>query len=76
VTALITSPKTEKPLLLAAIEAIASIRPHEAVEILGDLADSHDEDIAAAVREAIAVATALSDEDEDDEVNDDDELIH
>lgn len=75
VAALITSRETEKPLLLAAIEAIASIRPHETVALLGDLADSHDGDIAAAVDEAIAVAAGLSDEDGDDEVNDD-ELIH
>jgi hypothetical protein len=75
VAALIASRKTEKPLLLAAIEAIASIRPQEAVGILGDLADSQDEDIAAAVDEAIAVAAGLLDEDEDDDSNDD-ELIH
>jgi hypothetical protein len=74
VAALITSRETEKPLFLAAIEAMASIRPQEAVEILGDL-DSQDEDIAAAVDEAIAVAAGLSDEDEDDDSNDD-ELIH
>jgi hypothetical protein len=71
VAALITSGETEKPLLLAAIEAIASIRPDEAGEILHDLADSDDEDIVAAVDEAMAVAAGPSDEDEDDELNDD-----
>lgn len=74
VAALLTSRETEKPLLLAAIEAIASIRPHETVDILGHLAAANDEDIAAAVDEAMAVAAGLSDEDEDDESNDD-ELI-
>jgi hypothetical protein len=74
VAALITSRETEKPLLLAAIEAIAGIRPHEAAEILSDLADSDDEDIAAAVDEALAIAAGLSDEDEDDELEDDDEF--
>jgi hypothetical protein len=73
VAALIVSRETEKPLLLAAIEAIASIRPHEAGEILADLADSNDEDIAAAVDEAMAMAAGLSDE---DDLNDDDELLH
>lgn len=76
VAALVTSRETEKPLLLAAIEAIASIRPDEAGEILHDLADSDDEDIVAAVDEAMAVAAGPSDEDEDDDLNDDDEFLH
>jgi hypothetical protein len=78
VAALITSGETEKPLLLAAIEAIGSIRPDEAGEILHDLADSDDDDIVAAVDEAMALAAGLSDDDkdEDDELNDDDELPH
>ena len=42
--------------------------------VLGDLADASDEDIAAAVDEAMAVAAGFSGEDEDDESNDD-ELI-
>src|SRR5439155_11861058 len=62
VAALVTSTKTDKPLLLAAIEAIASIRPHEAVRMLDDLADSHDEDIAAA-----RGRRAPSGEDDDDD---------
>lgn len=73
VAALVTSGRTEKPLLLAAIEAIASIRPDEAGKILYDLADSDDEDVVAAVHEAIAYAEGAS-EDEDDELNDDDEF--
>lgn len=74
---LVTSGQTEKPLLLAAIDAIASIRPHEAAEILDDLADSDDEDVVAAVHEAMAVAEAASDQDkDDDELNDDDEFLH
>ena len=32
ITALVASGKTDKPLLLAAIEAVASIRPQEAAE--------------------------------------------
>ena len=67
VAALVTSGNTDKSLLLAAIDAVASIRPHEAAEILQDLADSDDEDIVAAVDEAMTMAHGLSDEDKDDD---------
>lgn len=70
---LVTSEETEKPLLLAAIEAVATIRPHEAAEILDDLADSDDEDVIEAVEEALALAAGPSDEDE--ELDDDDEFL-
>ncbi len=63
-----TSKQANKALLIAAIEAVADIRPHEAVHVLGDLADSDSEDIVTAVEEAMAVAKELSDE--DDEMND------
>jgi hypothetical protein len=72
VAALVTSGETDKPLLLAAIDAVASIRPHEAAEILDDLADSDDEDIVAAAQEAMAMAEGSSGEDADDEFDDDD----
>ena len=69
IATLVTSGETDKPLLLAAIDAVASIRPQEAPEILGDLADSDDEDIAEAVYEAMAMAEGPSDgDDEDDEL--------
>ncbi len=71
VAALVTSGNTEKPLLLAAIDAVASIRPQEALEILADLADSDDEDVADAVHEALAMAEGASRG--DDEVDDDDD---
>lgn len=67
VTALVTSRGTDKPLLLAAIEAVARIRPHEAAEILNDLTDSDDEDIVEAVFEATAMAGGLLDEDDEDD---------
>jgi hypothetical protein len=73
VAALVTSGKTEKSLLLAAIDAVASIRPHDAPERLADLADPDDEDIADAVHEALAMAEGPSGEDENDERNDDDD---
>jgi len=71
--ALVTSAKTEKSLRLAAIDAVASIRPHDALELLDDLADSDDEDIADAVHEALATAEGRSGDDENDELDDDDD---
>jgi hypothetical protein len=67
IAALVAAERTPKPLLLAAIEAVASIRPEYAPETLGDLADSDDEDIVAAVHEAIAMAGSDLDEDDEDE---------
>jgi len=61
-----------KPLLLAAIGALSSIRPVEARNILEGLAESDDEEIAEAVSEAIAAAegpTGEDDEEEDEWVN-------
>jgi hypothetical protein len=71
ITALVTSRGTDKTLLLAAIEAVARIRPREAAEILNDLTDSDDEGIVDAVFEARAMAGGPSDEDDED-----DELRH
>ena len=59
IAAPVTSEKTDKPLLLAAIEAAAGIRPQQAAGILGDLMDSDDEDIADAAYEAIFMAEDL-----------------
>ncbi len=68
ITALITKEDTEKYLMLAAIEAVASIRPQEAAEILIDLTQSEDEDIAEAALEAITMTEAFFDnENEDDD---------
>jgi hypothetical protein len=63
--ALMASRETDKPMLLAAIEAVASIRPREAAGILDDLTDADDEDIAEAVSEALTMAEGLSDEDDE-----------
>jgi hypothetical protein len=75
VAALVASGGTDKPLLLAAIDAAASIRPEEAPELLGDLADSDDEEIVEAVDEALAMAGTLWDDGSGDE-DDGDDLIH
>jgi hypothetical protein len=66
IAALVVSEDTDKPLRLAAIEATATIRPQEAVEILGALADVDDEDIVEAVLEALAMAEGPSEEDFDE----------
>ncbi len=65
--------ETDKPLLLAAIDALGNIRPQEASEILDNLIDSHDEDITEAVYDALAMTEELS---EDEDYNDDDDLLH
>ena len=66
IAALVTADSTDKPLLLAAIEAAAGIRPQQAVGILGDLMDSDDEDIADAVYEAMVMAEDPWDGEDDD----------
>jgi hypothetical protein len=73
IAALVTADKTDKPLLLAAIEASASIRPLEASEILSVLTNSDDEEIVEAVFEALTLAGGTL-EDEDFDKEDDDEF--
>jgi hypothetical protein len=68
IVALVQDPGVPKPLLLAAIGAIGSIRPAEALPILMDLFDSDDEEIAEAAHEAIAMAEIVPDEEDDEEV--------
>jgi len=67
IASLVTTRKTEKGLLLAAIEAAAIIRPGEAAEILGPLLESDDEDIVDAVYEALALTGQFLDEDDDED---------
>ena len=74
VSKLLREPETDKPLLLAAIEAVASIRPQRTGVILADLIDSDDEDIVEAAYEAMAMAEGPSDDDFDEE--DEDEFVH
>jgi hypothetical protein len=63
VAALVTSKDTGKPLLLAAIDALAGIRPREAAEILAGLTDADDDEIAEAASEALAMAEGLANND-------------
>ena len=67
VAALAAAAHTDKDLLLAAIEALANIRPHEAIEILVELADSDDEDIADAAFEALGMVEGRAEYDDDDD---------
>jgi len=72
--ALVTAPGTSKHLRLAAIEAVSTIRPRETAELLADLADSDDKEIAEAAGEAVSLAEGpWSDGFEDEFENEDDE---
>jgi hypothetical protein len=70
VSELVNPPVIEKPILLAAIDAAASIRPLEASRLLLDLTESDDEDVVEAAHEALAMTAALlqDDFDEDEDV--------
>jgi hypothetical protein len=72
VSRLVSAQVTDKPLLLAAINAVASIRPHEAGVILAGLTDSDDEDIVEAAHEAMSMVEGLS----SDELDGDDGYVH
>jgi hypothetical protein len=67
IVSLVKDARTPKPLLIAAIGAVASIRPAAARKLLADLADSEDEEIAEAADEAIDLAESLSDDEDDEE---------
>ncbi len=69
ISALVT-PKTEKTLLLAAIEAVSQIRPKPSLALLAPLSASRDEDIRGAVEEATMMVEAADggfESDNDDE---------
>jgi hypothetical protein len=61
VVELLKSPDTDKPTLMAAIEAVAAIRPKEAGKLLRKFVDSKDEDIAETASEALGMAEGLGD---------------
>lgn len=70
ILALIQTASIEKDLLLAAIDAVAAIRPHEAPSVLMHLAASKDEDISAAVYEALSTVAASFKLEQDDDFTD------
>jgi hypothetical protein len=67
VEALVTARGTPKPLLLAAIEAVAGIKPEEAADTLDHLTDARDDEIAEAVEDALSLAESTSTLDENDD---------
>jgi hypothetical protein len=71
VSALLASEKTEKHLRLAAIGAAATICPEEAEELLVELADSDDEEVAQAADDALLMAQGLNEFDDEDEEDED-----
>lgn len=73
IASLATTELTDKLLRLAAIEAVAIIRPQEAAEILMELTQSDDEDIADAADEAMAMSGWFPDDDYEDYEDDGDE---
>ncbi len=69
--ALVTAANTSKDLLLAAIQAVSGIRPREAAELLADLVDSGDKDIAEAAAEAMSMADGPWRDEFEDEFDED-----
>jgi HEAT repeats len=57
---------TDKKVLLAAIEAVASIRPNEAAAVLSDFTDDEDDDIVEAAQDALLMAEAQLRGDDDE----------
>ena len=75
IASLAVTDSTDKSLRLAAIEAVASIRPQEAADILAELTLSDDDDIVETAYEAMAMYDLLPNEDYDDDGGDWDERI-
>lgn len=67
VVGIVTSEREDKALLLAAIDAVASIRPREAGLVLIDLIEEEDDDIVDAAREAMMMTEGLLSLDDLDE---------
>ena len=72
ICAIVDADTTDKPLLLAAIDAVVNIRPQEAAAVIGDFLDDDDQEVVDAVYEALAMAEALN---EIDDENEDDDFL-
>jgi hypothetical protein len=70
VVALLSHPKVEKPLLLAAVDTVACLRPTAAPAELAALLESGDEDVVEAIHEALAMGS-VNVEDDDGFLEDD-----
>lgn len=70
ISEIVTSDCEDKALLLAAIEAVSSIRPREAGLVLANLIEDEDEDVVEAAHEAMMMAggvLAIENPDQDDD---------
>ena len=71
------SAEIDKDMLFAAIEAVVNIRPEETSYVIGHLIDSDDQDIVDAAFEALSMAEAIMESEDDpeayDEFDDNDE---
>jgi hypothetical protein len=63
---IVETERSDQALLVAAIEAVGGIRPSAAAEVLADLRDHEDEEIAEAVEEALSWTPAPWEEDDED----------
>ena len=72
VAALVRGAQTAKDLRLAAIEAAVTIRPEQVQALFDGLLGHEDEEIVEAVREALAMAEAILEGDDDDPDEDQD----
>lgn len=70
----LTSRRSDKELLLAAIPAAVQIRPADAESLIFDFTESKDEEIAEAAREALELTGAEPDDDFADEDDEEDEF--
>jgi len=70
---IISDPDTDQPLLLAAIDAVVNIQPEEAHHVIGHLVNHEDQDIVDAACEALGMADAFLEAENDDDDDDDDE---
>jgi len=76
VSGLASPRQRDKSLLLAAIDSVALIRPHEAQQILFALTETDDEDIVEAAFEAIAMSEISLEDFDDEEGTEDDGYLH
>lgn len=74
IKALLLKKDIDKWLLIAAIEASATVNPEGCVEYLMNFEDAEDEDIAGAAEDALTTAGMAADEFDDDYDDDDDDL--
>ncbi|MFP4040782.1 MAG: HEAT repeat domain-containing protein [Desulfosudaceae bacterium] len=64
---LLTSPSSDKELLLRAIELVPEVCPEQAGEMLSSLLDDQDREVATAVLDALALAEMMMELDDDED---------